>query len=162
MRVVVADASPINYLLLIDCVDLLRVLYTRIVIPHEVFAELTADGAPPQNASWIRTHPAWIEVQAVPVEVPLRFEINESDLDAGELAAIRIALADADSLLLIDETAGRAVASRLGVANTGTLGVLLAGARAGLVDLQASLHKLRATNFRISQSLIDKLLSEAL
>ncbi len=48
------------------------------------------------------------------------------------MAAIQIALAEHDSLLLIDEAAGRFVASRLGVANTGTLGVILAGARDGL------------------------------
>jgi predicted nucleic acid-binding protein len=42
--VVVADASPINYLILIECIDVLRVLYGRVVIPVEVFSELTADG----------------------------------------------------------------------------------------------------------------------
>ena len=46
MRVVVADTSPMNSLLLIDRVDVLRQLYTRIVIPEEVFRELTAVGLP--------------------------------------------------------------------------------------------------------------------
>ena len=42
MKVVVADTSPINYLVLIDCVNVLQRLYARIVIPQEVFSELTA------------------------------------------------------------------------------------------------------------------------
>ena len=81
-------------------------------------------------------------------------------MDAGEIAAISVALGESDSLLLIDESAGRMVASRLGVANTGTLGVLLAAAREGMLDFGEVLDKLRRTNFRISQTLIDKLLAE--
>jgi predicted nucleic acid-binding protein len=161
MKVVVADTSPINYLLLIDCIDVLRRLYTRIVIPEEVFGELIAVRAPPQVAAWIRTQPPWIDVRPAPVGDPLHLEASDSDLDAGEVAAIQIALAEHDSLLLIDEAAGRTVASRLGVANTGTLGVLLAGAREGMVDLRESLDRLHRTNFRISQALIDKLLTDA-
>ncbi len=160
MKVVIADTSPINYLILIDCVDILRQLYTRIVIPDDVFSELTAVGAPPLVAAWIRTQPTWIEVRSVSVGEPLRLVASESDLDAGEVAAIQIALAEHDSLLLIDEVAGRTVASRLGVANTGTLGVLLAGAQEGMIDLKSSLARLQRTNFRISQTLIDKLLAE--
>jgi len=42
VRVVVADTSPVNYLVLIDSIDILRQLYARIVIPEEVLGELTA------------------------------------------------------------------------------------------------------------------------
>jgi hypothetical protein len=63
--------------------------------------------------------------------------------------------------LLIDEAMGRFVASQLGIANTGTLGVLVAAAEVGLMDLQISLSRLLSTNFRISQSLINKVLAEA-
>lgn len=90
----------------------------------------------------------------------MRLEAGEPDLDPGEIAAIHLAMAEFDSLLLIDEAAGRAVASRLAVANTGTLGVLLAAAREGLIDLRVSLDSLQRTNFRISQALIEKLLVE--
>jgi len=134
MKVVVADTSPINYLVLIDCVEILRRLYARIVIPQEVLNELIAEGAPPQVAAWIQNQPDWIDVRPAPLDGWLRPESNEWDLDPGEAAAIRLAMAEHDSLLLIDEAAGRALASRLGVVNTGTLGVLVAAARDGLVD----------------------------
>jgi len=45
-------------------VDLLRSLYTRIVIPVEEFEELTASGAPPEVAAWLRSRPHWVEVRA--------------------------------------------------------------------------------------------------
>ena len=161
MRVVVADTSPINYLVLIDCVELLRDLYAEIVIPTVVLDELSALGAPPPVVSWIRSRPDWVAVRSAPEAASIQVGIYESTLGDGEAAAIRLALSEPDSLLLIDETAGRSVATRLGVANTGTLGVLLAGARAGWIDLRSTLAKLQQTNFRISNGLVDALLAQA-
>ncbi len=152
--VVVADTSPINYLVLIECVEVLRILYGRVVIPVEVFDELTAEGAPAAVEAWIRDRSDWIEVREVPRGAGPRIAAN---LDAGEEAAIRLALIERDSLLLIDESTGRRVADSLGVPNTGTLGVLLEAASAGLVNLRVALEKLRGTNFRVSQSLFEKL-----
>jgi predicted nucleic acid-binding protein len=156
--VVVADTSPVNYLVLIDCIEVLRVLYGRIVIPSEVFGELIAEGAPVAVASWIRSQPEWIEVRRAQQKAPPPIAID-GNLDAGEEAAIRLALIEPGSLLLIDESAGRAVADKLGLPNTGTLGVLLSASKTVLVDSSVSLHKLQQTNFRMSQSLIDKLLA---
>ena len=158
MRVVVADTSPVNYLILIDCIGVLRSLYGSVVIPFEVAHELTAPGAPLAVATWIQSRPDWVEVRAVPRAATLSIAAN---LDAGEEAAICIALAEHDCLLLIDESEGRAIASRLGIPNTGTLGVLLAAAANRLVNLQAVLEKLQKTNFRISQALIDNLVASA-
>jgi predicted nucleic acid-binding protein len=44
--VVVADTSPINYLVLIDQIDLLTRLYVRILIPPAVLEELMHPLAP--------------------------------------------------------------------------------------------------------------------
>ena len=44
--VVVADTSPINYLVLIAQIDILARLYTRILIPPAVLAELKHPLAP--------------------------------------------------------------------------------------------------------------------
>jgi predicted nucleic acid-binding protein len=154
--VVVADTSPINYLILLDCIDVLRVLYGRIVVPVEVFAELTASGAPAAVATWVQSQPAWLEIRRAP-DRALPIAIN--NLDIGEEAAIRLALAEPESLLLIDEAAGRSLANKLGVPNTGTLGVLSAAATEGLIDLRVALAKLQQTNFRISLSLIERLLA---
>jgi len=81
-------------------------------------------------------------------------------LDAGESAAIALAEWEADVLLLIDESAGRREASRRGIPNTGTLGVLRRASIEGLVDLRSVLDRLLATNFRVSTSLIADLLAE--
>lgn len=77
MRVVIADTSPINYLIMIDCIDLLRRLYKRIVTPPEVFGELTNEGAPPEVAAWIESRPEWVEVRspAINPHLPLAFTV---------------------------------------------------------------------------------------
>ena len=38
--IVVADTSPLNYLILIDEIDLLPVLFGKVLLPHAVFQEL--------------------------------------------------------------------------------------------------------------------------
>jgi predicted nucleic acid-binding protein len=161
MKVVIADTSPINYLILIDCIDVLRSLYLQIVIPSDVVRELSTSGAPPNVAVWMRTPPEWIEIRSPLSGTNLPAALTEADLDAGEQAAIQLALAERDVLLLIDEATGRSVASLLGVPTTGTLGVLVAAAKEGLVDLKTSLGRLQNTNFRISNALIDKVLADA-
>jgi predicted nucleic acid-binding protein len=156
MTVVVADTSPINYLVLIGEIRVLQQLYHRIVIPEDVFNELTDTGAPPEVHAWATQQPAWIEIRKVPSRDTVLL-----DLDAGEASAIALAELETDVLLLIDESAGRLEASRRGIPNTGTLGILRRAAIEHLVDLPSVLNRLLATNFRASKSLVAELLAEA-
>src|SRR5713226_8434397 len=71
-----------------------------------------------------------------------------SNLDAGERSAIALAQSETNALLLIDEAAGRREASRRGISNTGTLGILRAAALGELIDLPSALGRLLASNFR--------------
>jgi len=50
--VVVADTSPINYFVLIGQIDLLEKLYSRILIPPAVLAELNHLLAPSPVRNW--------------------------------------------------------------------------------------------------------------
>jgi len=60
--VVVADTSPINYLILIAQIELLKQLYTRILIPPAVVAELKHPIAPKPVRDWADNAPEWVEV----------------------------------------------------------------------------------------------------
>ncbi len=51
--IVVADTAPLNYLILIEQVDLLRVLYGEVFIPEAVWHELSAPAAPASVAQWV-------------------------------------------------------------------------------------------------------------
>lgn len=57
------------------------------------------------------------------------------DLDSGKQAAIILAERQSDVLLLIDDAAGRAEASRRGIPTIGTLGVPRAAAVERFIDL---------------------------
>lgn len=49
---IVADTSPLNYLILIDAVGVLEPLYGGVIIPQEVRTELTDGAAPPAVRVW--------------------------------------------------------------------------------------------------------------
>jgi predicted nucleic acid-binding protein len=157
MTVVIADTSPLNYLVLIDAIAVLPRLYVEVVTPPEVLDELRDGDAPPKVLTWIQTRPGWLEVRKA------RFGQLDPALlriDSGERAAILRAQVESDVLLLIDDAVGRAEASRRGIPTTGTLGVLRAAAVGQHLDLSTALSRLVATNFRVAPSLIAELLAE--
>lgn len=153
MTVVVADTSPLNYLVLLGVVDIVPRLYQRVIVPQQVLEELSDPGAPPEVAAWVAGPPDWLEIRsAPPVTDPA-----VAELDAGEAAAILLAQEIGAALLLIDDAAGRKEAGRRGIRHTGTLGVLRAAASARLLDFSIAIEKLRTTNFRVSDALIAKI-----
>jgi predicted nucleic acid-binding protein len=157
MTVVVADTSPLNYLVLIREIEVLPALYGRVLIPPEVLMELTDRGTPPQVLDWIRSPREWLEVRAVHQG---HRDLGLQQIDPGERAAILLAQEELDVLLLMDDAAGRAEANRRKIPNTGTLGVLRAAALRQLIDLPTALSRLAATNFRVSAGMIEELLAE--
>ena len=87
MKVVIADTSPINYLVLIDAIEVLPQLYGRVIVPDEVFRELTDPGTPAIVARWMRGKPEWLKVRSVSAAQ----DPSLSELDSGEEAAILLA-----------------------------------------------------------------------
>lgn len=51
--IVVADTSPLNYLLLIDEIDLLPVIFGQVLLPRAVFDELQHPKTSPIVRRWI-------------------------------------------------------------------------------------------------------------
>jgi predicted nucleic acid-binding protein len=85
---VVADTSPLNYLVLIEQIDLLPQLYGRVLIPGAVLDELSAMETPPLVRVWATNLPEWIEVSpATPIA-----DAGLTRLHAGERDAISLAL----------------------------------------------------------------------
>jgi predicted nucleic acid-binding protein len=80
------------------------------------------------------------------------------DLDEGEAACIRIALAQPEPcLILMDERAGRAIAAKHGLRVAGTAAVIGLARQRGLIlsarDVFARLH---ASDFRISPTVLHR------
>ena len=149
--IVVADSSPLHYLILVEEAEILRRLYENVLIPDAVAAELRASSAPRQVSEWMSRPPSWLRI----VEVTAEEIVSVADeLDLGERAAIALAERTGADLLLIDESAGRAEARRRSLRVTGTLGVLRAAAEAGLLDVRKTMSRLQATNFYVDEALL--------
>ena len=58
MRLVVADTGPLNYLVLIDAIELLPNLFEKVFAPEAVRAELLNQDAPAVVRAWATTPPS--------------------------------------------------------------------------------------------------------
>jgi predicted nucleic acid-binding protein len=151
--IVVADTTPLQYLILIQYEHVLPALYGRVVVPPAVVSELSHDETPAPVRDWLKNAPAWLEVRG-----PRDVGRSSVPLGAGEQEAIALAEElDADALL-IDDWDGRQEALRRHLTVLGTLRVLADASDDGLVDLHVAVDRLRRTNFRASEQLFQWLL----
>lgn len=74
-------------------------------------------------------------------------------LDPGERTALHLAEQLRSDVVLLNESAARALAVQRGLKVSGILGVLCDAAQTGLLKLPAALDLLRKTNFRASPEL---------
>ena len=158
MRLVVADTSPINYLLLIEHIDILPALFERVILPAMVKDELTHPKAPNVVRSWIAKPPAWIEICQTATSTN---DASLKRLDAGESAAIILAMEIHADLLLMDDREGVITAQRKGLKVVGTLGLLSLAAQYKLLKLPEAFERLKKTNFHYRQEVMDQYLAES-
>lgn len=156
MRLVIADTGPVNYLILIGHIDLLPALFEKVILSSAVRTELAARNAPPPVRTWIANPPAWLDVRDDPLN-----QVEDASLKgihAGEKAAIQLAVLLHADLLLMDDRKGASAAQRKGLEVTGTLGILDLAAQGGLVDFAQAVERLRLTNFKRAETVLDALL----
>ena len=151
--IVIADTTPLNYLILIDLAQILSALFGQVVIPQAVLRELQAPQTPDKVREWFAHRPEWIVVKEIQQQ-----ETTLAHLDSGEREAIILAHELQADLILPDERLGRQEATSRGFNVAGTVGLLdRAGAR-GLIDVPTAVARLRQTTFRASPRLLNALL----
>jgi predicted nucleic acid-binding protein len=151
---VVSDATPLNILIRIGQVDVLPQLFEKVVIPPAVARELSHPNTPESIYEWFRQPPDWLETKA-PCAVS-----GAPTLGLGEREAISLADDLKAQLLLVDDKAARLAATQLGIPIMGTVGILKEAARRGLLELRSVLELLRATDFFLSDKLLEHLLAD--
>ena len=160
-RLVLSDASPLIGLAIVQGLDWLQVLFGEVWLPTQVQNEVLAGGVP-RGVEEIRAAIAagWLRVWQEPFA-----EVELPDLDEGEAACIRIALAHQarpghEALLLMDERAGRAVAAEHGLRVAGTAAVIGMARQAQLIpSARNAFETLHASDFRISAEVIRTVLA---
>ena len=137
--------------------DILRSLYSEVLVPAEVAQELTAVGVERAGvaefvaATWLKP------VSTRAVIAPYLLNI----LDRGEAAVIQTALDMNVPLVAIDEVVGRRVTRLAGLNVTGSIGIMLKARQAGLIEPMAQcIERLHVHGIWLSQSVIDFALAQ--
>lgn len=153
--IVVADTSPINYLVLLGHIEILPTIYGEVLIPQAVFDELQDGDAPADVRAWVSAHQAWLRIGSIAYQLDPPLDL----LDRGEREAILLAESVKADRLIIDDLDGRREAANRGLPVIGTLGILAEAARRNLLELPRALTALQATNFHAAPALIKLLLA---
>jgi len=160
-RLVLTDASPLIGLAIVQGLGWLPPLFGAVWMPQEVEREvLTGTVARGEAEIGAAIEAGWLRVWSNPVP-----DVALPDLDEGEAACIRIALAHQtapgnQALLLMDERAGRAVASekQLGIAGTAAV-IGMAKTRGLIPGARQVFEVLHRSDFRISAEVIRTVLA---
>lgn len=160
-RLVLTDASPLIGLSIVQGLGWLQSLFGEVWMPPEVEHEVLS-GAVTRGQDEIRAAIAagWLQTWTSAVA-----EVALPDLDEGEAACIRIALAvqstpGHDALLLMDERAGRALAEEHQLRVAGTAAVIGMAQTRGLTpSARAIFEALLQSDFRISAEVIRTVLA---
>jgi predicted nucleic acid-binding protein len=152
-NIVVSDAGPLHYLVLIDCAEVLARLFDHVLVPFAVRDELLHPRAPQKVRNWILQSRPWLEITAVTQAQPVH------GLHKGETEALQLALERKAAAVLMDDMDGRAAAGQLGLSPIFTVAILELAAERGLIELPPTIAKLQGTNFFISQEVLDAALA---
>lgn len=152
---VVSDATPLHYLVLIDEIDVLHNLYGRVIVPEAVVEELSVAKAPEQVRHWVTSLPEWVTIGRARPLASLPFEF----LGPGERQAIALVQDSGGGILLTDDLQARNAAESVGIQVVPTIRILSTAGDLSLVDFSRVLRRLRQTNFRVSQEVIDQIVA---
>jgi predicted nucleic acid-binding protein len=149
MLPVVSNSSAIIALDQIGQLQLLSGLFTELVIPPAVVREVAPI-----------LLPDWIVVQ--PLTQPVGPQVLRAGLGDGESEAISLAVELGARWIVLDDRAARRLAQGLGLPVIGTLGLLLAAKRRGLLTvIRPSVDALVKQGFHIAPELYERVLSDA-
>lgn len=160
---VISDTSAITNLAAIGHLDLLRELYTQIMIPEEVRDELVLGGAGNNPGALEVVSESWFIVVSVDGQARSRIAQTYPALDVGEVAALALAVERSADLILLDDQAARRAASALQLSYVGIVGILLeAKARLLVTLVKPILDDLRdRAGFRLAEAVYRDALQRA-
>lgn len=158
-KCVISNSSPLMNLAIIGQLDLIKTLFGRILVPQEVWHELTVSGKGKPGSDEIQ-QAEWIERQEIGNNT--LYPLLRKDLDDGEAAAIALAIEKRADLILLDETDARNVADLYSLPKTGIIGIVTRAKNYHLIQEVTPLFdalKTRA-NFWIQPRLYETILKQ--
>lgn len=157
--IVVSNTTPLSELAKVGQMNLLGDVFGAVIIPQEVYDELTTGMHPAATA--VRSA-SWISVYSVSDDEKISQLQADTGLDLGECAAIILAEELGADHLLMDERAGRRVAKLRNLSVIGVVGTLLLAKQQDLIpNVKDILDELLAQGTRISLRLYQYALTTA-
>jgi uncharacterized protein len=154
--IAVSDSSPLITLARAKQLHLLREFYGQLLVPIEVYEEVTVAGAGLPGGEEVRGAP-WIRVQSIPSTVPASLKTACTGLGAGERGAIFLASTLGAEIVFIDEERARRVAKNVGLTVAGSIAVLERGAQLKKIeDLRLVYLSLLGQGIRFDEELLEQ------
>lgn len=154
----VINSSPLIFLALLNKIDILPQIFDEIILPTEVYKEISVEG---HNFNIIKQ----IEKNNFQIKSAMNtalFEFLSEYLDKGEAEVITISKELNSDYAIIDELRGRKLARRHSVKIIGTLGILLSAKQIGLIsEIKSSIMELENNKIWLGQKLINDVLIKA-
>ena len=131
--------------------DVLRCLYSKVIVPYEVAEEIRAGGRDSFGVD-VFDQASWLSINPEPLEL---LPYLQNTLDRGEASVIQTALRLGINLVCIDETIGRRVARLSNLTVTGAIGVLLKAKSKGKhISMPDAISRMREHGIWLSQEVI--------
>lgn len=157
--IIVSDTTPLSELAKIGKLNLLHEIYGKIIIPQEVYHEVTTGTHPAVNLVQLADSIERRSISSLEKVSNLKILTN---LGWGECAAMILAEELEADQLLIDDLQARRVALSRNLKITGTLGILLVAKQLGLItSVQQVLDALITNGKQINPRLYESVLSAA-
>lgn len=152
----VCNAGPVIALAKIDHLSLLREVASQVFIPESVFYEVLAKPGPDSNRI-LDASRSFLEVRKPLQTIDPVVLLASRHLDAGEKAVIALASSIPSlATVLLDDAAGRRVASNLGMPLLGFVGLLTVAKNRKLISAVVPLIELaRNHGYWLSDELVD-------
>lgn len=159
--IIVADTTPILYLIKIREIDVLQLLFDKVCIPKEVYNELTKDKNYIDEINILDNTP-FIEVYEVDDKIKISNYMEFDGIYKGEAEAIALCKQLGSKLILMEDSVGIKLAKeeKINVVRIGTLLISLnKNGYKTKEEITSILTKLKETKIRISQNIYDYILA---
>jgi predicted nucleic acid-binding protein len=152
MTQIIADTTLLRYLIEIEAVEVLPLLFGQVITPPAVMHDLQHAHTPDAVRAWVASPPSWLVIQAprTPYDPALH------RLGLGEHEAILLVHEHQPAVLVTDDRGARRTAQARGLRVVGTVWVLERAAEQGLVDLPPVPTRLLTTNIRLHPAIIQE------
>lgn len=147
-KIIISDTSCLILLSKINELDILKQVGSEIFITPEIKNEFGLE------------IPSWVMIKSPKDKHYQR--ILEMDLDTGEASAIALSFEFSHAILILDDQKARKTAEKLNLRFSGSFGLILRAKQMGKVKkIRPLIEKIKKTNFRFSEQLIQAVLDEA-